>query len=73
MAFLIQQTIIKMKKELLRKQHYASPWCKVIEVETANLICASPKIKATPSGPGFTEEDWDNEQTIDDGDENEFE
>lgn len=62
-----------MKKELLRKQHYDSPWCKVIEVETANLICASPNIKATPSGPGFTEEDWDNEQTIDDGDENEFE
>lgn len=69
----IQQTIIKMKKNYQKKQHYDFPWCKVIKVETVNLICSSPKVNATPSGPGFTEEDWGSEHVIDNGTENEFE
>ena len=53
------------------KLQYLTPWCEVVEVEQASLICASPTV--TPSGPGFNEDEWDNEQDIDDGDENEIE
>ena len=60
-----------MNKQELKKQTYLAPWCEVVEVEQTSLICVSPKVK--PNAPGFNEDEWDNEQDIDDGDENEFE
>ena len=52
------------------KHPYISPKCEVIEVEEMRLICTSPTV--TPSVPGFNEDDWDNQTTIDNGEENEF-
>ena len=60
-----------MKRNQEDKLPYLAPWCEVVEVEETSLICSSPKV--TPNGPGFNEDDWDNEHDIDDGDENEFE
>jgi hypothetical protein len=60
-----------MNKQEFKKQTYLAPWCEVVEVEQTSLICGSPKVK--PNAPGFNEDEWDNEQDIDDGDENEFE
>ena len=60
-----------MNKQEFKKQTYLAPWCEVVEVEQTSLICGSSKVK--PNAPGFNEDEWDNEQDIDDGDENEFE
>lgn len=56
-----------MNKKQIQKQHYFAPWCEIISAEATCLICASP-LK-----PELTEDDWDSETIIDDGDENEFE
>ena len=53
------------------KHPYIAPQCEVIEVEEMRLICTSPTV--TPSAPGFNEDGWDNETSIDDGGEHEFE
>ena len=51
-----------MKRNQEDKLPYLAPWCEVVEAEETSLICSSPKV--TPNGPGFNEDDWDNEHDI---------
>lgn len=59
------QIEIDMTKKQFKKEAYLSPWCKIIVVETANVICVSSKI--SPNALDFEEEDYSNEPDIDSG------